>query len=91
MLEVWGSTGPSTLPQDYQGQNLCADLHICGNYLYASIVNMTCAWYLIDEGGGQLSYEAKFPSGERNRAVSRLLGGGFAANLLTDGRITSWF
>jgi 6-phosphogluconolactonase len=26
----------STLPQGYTGRNLCADLHICGKYLYAS-------------------------------------------------------
>jgi 6-phosphogluconolactonase len=54
----------STLPLDFQGENLCADLHICGNYLYASNRGHdTIAWYLIDERTGQLTYQAEIPSG----------------------------
>ena len=54
----------STLPPDYEGQNLCADLHISGNYLYASNrKHDSIAWYLIDENTGRLSYEGEIPSG----------------------------
>jgi len=54
----------STLPPDYQGENLCADLHIYGNYLYASNrKHDSIAWYRIDESNGRLSYEDEIPSG----------------------------
>jgi len=54
----------STLPPDYQGENLCADLHIYGNYLYASNrKHDSIAWYRIDESSGRLSYEDEIPSG----------------------------
>jgi 6-phosphogluconolactonase len=48
----------STLPQDYKDKNLCADLHIYGNYLYASNRGHdSIAWFRIDENTGQLTYE----------------------------------
>jgi len=54
----------STLPQGFQGENLCADLHIYGNYLYASNrKHDSIAWYLIDENTGQLSYQGEVASG----------------------------
>ena len=54
----------STLPPDFQGKNLCADLHIYGTYLYASNrKHDSIAWYLIDEVTGQLSYEGEVLSG----------------------------
>ena len=54
----------STLPPDYQGENLCADLHIHGRYLYASNrKHDTIAWFLIDEATGRLSYAGEIPSG----------------------------
>lgn len=54
----------STLPAGYKGENLCADLHISGRYLYASNrKHDSIAWYLIDENTGQLSYEGETPSG----------------------------
>jgi len=54
----------STLPKDFKGENLCADLHIFGNYLYASNrKHDSIAWYLIDETSGQLTYEGEVPSG----------------------------
>jgi len=56
----------STLPADYRGENLCADVHVHGNYLYASNRRHdSLAWYLIDENTGQLSYEGNVPSGGR--------------------------
>lgn len=56
----------STLPQGYTGKNLCADLHISGNYLYASNrKHDSLAWYLLDEDTGRLSYEGEIPSGGR--------------------------
>ena len=54
----------STLPTGFKGENLCADLHISGRYLYASNrKHDSLAWYLIDENTGQLSYEGEIPSG----------------------------
>ena len=54
----------STLPQDYRGENLCADLHIYGRFLYASNRKRdSIAWFLIDEATGRLSYEGEIPSG----------------------------
>jgi 6-phosphogluconolactonase len=54
----------STLPSDFQGENLCADLHIGGKYLYASNrKHDTIAWCLIDEHTGQLTYLGEIPSG----------------------------
>jgi 6-phosphogluconolactonase len=54
----------STLPLDFQGENLCADLHICGSYLYASNRGHdTIAWYLIEGRTGQLTYQGEIPSG----------------------------
>ncbi|HEX5810195.1 MAG TPA: lactonase family protein [Anaerolineales bacterium] len=54
----------STLPPDFQGENLCADLHIYGKYLYASNrKHDSLAWYLIDEASGRLSYQGEVPSG----------------------------
>ena len=54
----------STLPPDFQGENLCADLHIHGKYIYASNrKHDSIAWYLVDETTGQLSYEGEVPSG----------------------------
>jgi len=47
----------STLPGGYKGRNLCADLHICGNYLYASNRghdSIVC--FFIDENTGKLIY-----------------------------------
>lgn len=54
----------STLPDGYQGESLCADLHICGKYLYASNrKHDSIAWYSIDEAGGQLTYQGEVSSG----------------------------
>ena len=54
----------STLPDGFEGENLCADLHIGGKYLYASNrKHDSIAWYLIDENTGQLSYQGEVPSG----------------------------
>lgn len=54
----------STLPRGYKGQNLCADLHIQGRYLYASNrKHDSIAWYLIDENSGRLTYQGEVPSG----------------------------
>lgn len=53
----------STLPPDFKGENLCADLHISGRYLYASNrKHDSIAWYLIDERTGHLSYQGEAPS-----------------------------
>lgn len=54
----------STLPEGYTGKNLCADLHIWGNYLYASNrKHDSLVWYLIAEDTGRLSYRGEVPSG----------------------------
>lgn len=54
----------STVPEGFQGENLCADLHISGRYLYASNrKHDSIVWYLIDEDTGRLSYEGEIPSG----------------------------
>ncbi len=54
----------STLPPDFEGENLCADLHIYGKYLYASNrKHDSIAWYLIDEKTGRLTYQGEVPSG----------------------------
>jgi 6-phosphogluconolactonase len=54
----------STLPQDFKGENLCADLHIYGNYLYGSNrKHDSIAWYVIDEDAGTLTYQGEVPSG----------------------------
>ena len=54
----------STLPRGFEGENLCADLHIYGKYLYGSNrKHDTIAWYLIDEDTGQLTYQGEVPSG----------------------------
>jgi 6-phosphogluconolactonase len=54
----------TTLPWGFQGENLCADLHIRGKYLYASNrKHDSLALYLIDENTGRLTYEADIPSG----------------------------
>ena len=54
----------STLPKDFEGENLCADLHIWGTYLYASNrKHDTIAWYLIDESTGRLTYQDEIASG----------------------------
>ena len=54
----------STLPPGFEGENLCADLHICGNYLYASNrKHDSLAWYLVDETTGRLTYQGEMPSG----------------------------
>jgi 6-phosphogluconolactonase len=54
----------STLPEGFEGENLCADLHIYGRYLYASNrKHDSIAWYLIDEETGQLTYQGEIPSG----------------------------
>jgi 6-phosphogluconolactonase len=54
----------STLPSEFEGENLCADLHIYGKYLYASNrKHDSIAWYLIDEHIGQLTYQGEVPSG----------------------------
>lgn len=56
----------STLPRDFKGENLCADLHIYGRFLYASNrKHDTIAWFLIDENTGRLSYQGEVPSGGR--------------------------
>jgi 6-phosphogluconolactonase len=63
----------TTLPENYKGENLCADLHIHGKYLYASNRghdSIVC--FFIDENTGQLvhrkhiSTEGKEP---RNFAI----------------------
>ncbi len=62
-----------TLPQDYQGRNLCADLHSCGNYLYASNRghdSLVC--FSIDENTGRLAYRSHTSTGgnePRNFAI----------------------
>ena len=54
----------STLPEGFEGENLCADLHIYGKYLYASNrKHDSIAWYLIEEKTGQLAYQGEVPSG----------------------------
>lgn len=54
----------TTLPEDYKGRNLCADLHICGKYLYASNRGHdSIVWYFIDENTGQLTYQDRLSSG----------------------------
>jgi 6-phosphogluconolactonase len=54
----------STLPAGFEGENLCADLHISGKHLYASNrKHDSLAWYLIDENTGRLSYEGEVSSG----------------------------
>lgn len=54
----------STLPAGFKGENLCADLHISGRYLYASNrKHDSIAWYLMDEESGRLSYEGEIASG----------------------------
>jgi 6-phosphogluconolactonase len=56
----------STLPPGFTGENLCADLHIQGRYLYSSNRRHdSIAWFLIDENTGQLTYEDEIPSGGR--------------------------
>lgn len=63
----------STLPPDFEGENLCADLHIQGKYLYASNrKHDTIAWFLIDEDTGRLSNQGEVSSGgkePRNFAI----------------------
>ena len=63
----------STLPPGFEGKNLCADLHICGRYLYASNrKHDSIAWYAIDEDTGRLTYQDEVPSGgkePRNFAI----------------------
>jgi 6-phosphogluconolactonase len=54
----------STLPQGFEGENLCADLHICGTYLYGSNrKHDSIAWYLVEQDTGQLTYQGEVPSG----------------------------
>jgi 6-phosphogluconolactonase len=54
----------TTLPEGYKDENLCADLHICGSYLYASNrKHDSLAWYRIDKDTGRLTYESEIPSG----------------------------
>jgi 6-phosphogluconolactonase len=56
----------STLPADFEEENLCADLHIQGRYLYASNrKHDSIAWFRIDEDTGRLTYEDEIPSGGR--------------------------
>jgi 6-phosphogluconolactonase len=57
----------STLPPGFEGENLCADLHSSGPYVYASNrKHDTIAWYRIDESSGRLSYRGEAPSGGKN-------------------------
>ena len=54
----------STLPPEFEGENLCADLHISGNYLYASNrKHDSIAWFFINAETGHLSYQGEVPSG----------------------------
>ena len=54
----------STLPSDFKGENLCADIHIYGKFLYGSNrKHDSLAWYLIDEETGRLTYQGEVPSG----------------------------
>jgi 6-phosphogluconolactonase len=54
----------STLPAGFDGENLCADVHIYGKFLYASNrKHDTIAWYLINEATYHLSYQGEVPSG----------------------------
>ncbi len=56
----------TTLPEDYKGENLCADLHICGNYLYASNRGHdSLVWFFLEEEGSRLSYRGRVASGGR--------------------------
>lgn len=56
----------STLPEGFEGENLCADLHIYGSYLYASNrKHDSIAWYRIDENTGHLTYQGEVASGGR--------------------------
>lgn len=63
----------TTLPEDYKDRNLCADLHICGKYLYASNRghdSIVC--FFIDENTGKLIYRNHTPTGgkePRNFAI----------------------
>jgi 6-phosphogluconolactonase len=58
----------STSPQDYKDINLCADLHIYGNYLYVSTRGHdSIVLFHIDENTGQLTYEDYVYSGGTNR------------------------
>jgi len=48
----------STLPEGYKDRNLCADLHICGKYLYASNRGHdSIACFFVDEHTGLLTYQ----------------------------------
>jgi 6-phosphogluconolactonase len=52
------------VPEGFEGENLCADLHIFGNYLYASNrKHDSIAWFLIDEASGRLTYQGEVASG----------------------------
>jgi 6-phosphogluconolactonase len=54
----------STLPPDFEGENLCADLHVSGKYLYASNrKHNSLAWFRIDDASGRLSYQWQVSSG----------------------------
>jgi 6-phosphogluconolactonase len=56
----------TTLPEGYQGENLCADLHIHGKYLYASNrKHDSLVWYRIDEQTGRLTHQGEIASGGR--------------------------
>ncbi len=65
------------LPEGFQGENLCADIHVSpdGNYLYASNRghdSIVC--FRIDENTGRLTYQHYTPTGgrePRNFAIDR--------------------
>lgn len=63
----------STLPEGHTEENLCADLHISGRYLYASNRGHdTIAWYALDPDNGQPTYQGEVSSGgqvPRNFAI----------------------
>jgi 6-phosphogluconolactonase len=58
----------STLPEDFKGENLCADIHVTpnGKYLYASNRGHdSIVWFRILENTGQLTYQGHVPTGGR--------------------------
>jgi 6-phosphogluconolactonase len=83
-----------TLPQEFKGRNLCADVHVSpdGKYLYASNRghdSIVC--FLIDENNGKLTYRNHTPTGgkePRNFAIDPSGAFLFAANQNTNNIVT---
>ena len=57
-----------TLPEDFKGKNLCADIHVTpnGKYLYASNRgHNSLVWFRVEENTCQLTYQGHIPTGGR--------------------------